>query len=288
MERVELPGDGRHRDLVEEEIDGEGVGTICSGIGDGLVRGKRRTKCRRCHHDMHRPRGARPDYKILRWLNSTGQPKAKSRTLDGSAQIDCKLWIVNSLQNSRLQPVGDGRSAGPEPTRFRLTYALPCRSWRACAAMADKYGPRIGVWPRWGWLTRSISARTIRSRCAERPFLGRRAMSKQQTFDLMGAESASERMQILLHFIEFWLGPRRPEYGESAEKLAALRLPMPLHVLYEFAGRWPRFYPLPNYEPWNHALAHLDHLRKLDDLQFARNGRLILSTRIRASGSAAR
>jgi hypothetical protein len=81
-------------------------------------------------------------------------------------------------------------------------------------------------------------------------------MSKQQTFDLMGAKSASERMQILLHFIEFWLGSRRLEYGESAEALAALRLPIPLRVLYEFAGRWPRFYPLPNYEPWNHALAH--------------------------------
>jgi hypothetical protein len=100
-------------------------------------------------------------------------------------------------------------------------------------------------------------------------------MSKQQTFDLMGAKSASERMQILLHFIEFWLGPRRLEYGESAEALAALRLPIPLRVLYEFAGRWPRFYPLPNYEPWNHALAHQDHLKKLERLQFTRNDRLI-------------
>jgi hypothetical protein len=100
-------------------------------------------------------------------------------------------------------------------------------------------------------------------------------MSKQPTFDLMGAESASERMQTLLQFIEYWLGPRRPEYGEPAEALAALRLPRPLHVLYEFAGRWPRFYPLPNYEPWNHALAHQDHLKKLDRLQFAGNDRLI-------------
>jgi len=46
-------------------------------------------------------------------------------------------------------------------------------------------------------------------------------------------------MDALCEFIEFWLGPRQSEFGESAEALGARLLPMPLRRLYEFAGRWP-------------------------------------------------
>lgn len=57
-------------------------------------------------------------------------------------------------------------------------------------------------------------------------------------------EEATEpgaRMDALCEFIEFWLGPRQASCGEPAESLAAHALPMPLHRLYEFAGRWPRW-----------------------------------------------
>jgi len=56
---------------------------------------------------------------------------------------------------------------------------------------------------------------------------------------LMDATTASERMDALCEFIEFWLGPQQPSYGESREELAKHQLPMPLRRLYEFAGRWP-------------------------------------------------
>lgn len=58
-------------------------------------------------------------------------------------------------------------------------------------------------------------------------------------FHLMEAENAGIRMDALCRFIEFWLGPRKPEYGEPHDKIAGKNLPMPLRCLYEFAGRWP-------------------------------------------------
>ncbi|HEX4609513.1 MAG TPA: hypothetical protein VH092_15045, partial [Urbifossiella sp.] len=56
---------------------------------------------------------------------------------------------------------------------------------------------------------------------------------------LMEAAMAADRMDALCEFIEFWLGPRLPAYGEPAEIVKAHPLPMPLRRLYEFAGRWP-------------------------------------------------
>lgn len=56
---------------------------------------------------------------------------------------------------------------------------------------------------------------------------------------LMEATTAAERMDALCEFIEFWNGPRRPEYGIPAEELDTRPLPMPLRRLYEFAGHWP-------------------------------------------------
>src|SRR5918998_5674690 len=58
---------------------------------------------------------------------------------------------------------------------------------------------------------------------------------------LLEAGTASARMDALCVFIEFWLGPRRSSYGESARALSERSLPMPLKRLYEFAGRWPHW-----------------------------------------------
>ena len=57
---------------------------------------------------------------------------------------------------------------------------------------------------------------------------------------LLEAPTAGPRMDALCDFIEFWLGPRQPSCGESAQALSECPLPMPLRRLYEFAGRWPR------------------------------------------------
>jgi hypothetical protein len=58
-------------------------------------------------------------------------------------------------------------------------------------------------------------------------------------FALQTAQTAAERMDALECFIEFWFGPRRPEFGEPQSALCRVRLPEPLRRLYAFAGRWP-------------------------------------------------
>jgi hypothetical protein len=51
--------------------------------------------------------------------------------------------------------------------------------------------------------------------------------------------NADSRLTGLERFLEFWLGPRRPEYGVPAESLAKIELPGSLRRFYAFAGRWP-------------------------------------------------
>lgn len=89
------------------------------------------------------------------------------------------------------------------------------------------------------------------------------------------AGTATERADALCAFIEFWLGPRRPSYGEPAEAFRALRLPVPLRRLYEFAGRWPH---------WKHpegmvyavpAFSHQDRLVPLNRLTYDEAGKLV-------------
>jgi hypothetical protein len=55
--------------------------------------------------------------------------------------------------------------------------------------------------------------------------------------------TADERLNGLEAFLEFWLGPRRPEYGEPVETLETLHLPSVLRRFYAFAGRWPPAFP---------------------------------------------
>jgi len=54
---------------------------------------------------------------------------------------------------------------------------------------------------------------------------------------------ADSRLSGLELFLEFWLGPRKPEYGESLELLDMLKLPDPLKRFHAFAGRWPPPHP---------------------------------------------
>lgn len=58
-------------------------------------------------------------------------------------------------------------------------------------------------------------------------------------FHLATAVTPDDRMAALEEFLEWWLGPRRDDYGEPAEALDAVALPAPLRRLYAFAGRWP-------------------------------------------------
>lgn len=46
-------------------------------------------------------------------------------------------------------------------------------------------------------------------------------------------------MSELERFIEFWYGPRRPEYGEPIAANEYPELPGALRRFYNFAGRWP-------------------------------------------------
>lgn len=83
----------------------------------------------------------------------------------------------------------------------------------------------------------------------------------------MAADTPASRMDALCRFIERWLGPRQPDFGETPDALAKVALPMPLLRLYEFAGRWPNRdgevylnYAVP-------AFAHQDTLLALDRLK---------------------
>jgi hypothetical protein len=92
---------------------------------------------------------------------------------------------------------------------------------------------------------------------------------------LLEAETTGSRMDALCAFIEFWLGPRQPSYGESAQALSECPLPMPLRRLYDFAGRWPHrayqreiVYEIP-------AFSHQDCLATFHRLSRDEGGKLV-------------
>ena len=92
---------------------------------------------------------------------------------------------------------------------------------------------------------------------------------------LMEAASAKERMDALCRFVEFWLGQRKPEYGERPEALAKIELPMPLRRLYEWAGRWPSFESLCETKGGVAAFSNNDFLVSLAGLQSADTGKIV-------------
>ncbi len=92
---------------------------------------------------------------------------------------------------------------------------------------------------------------------------------------LLEAETAGSRMDALFAFIEFWIGPRQPGYGESPQVLSERPLPMPLRRLHQFAGRWPHrdhegpiAYTVP-------AFSHQDNLMALHKLKSEGDGRIV-------------
>lgn len=91
---------------------------------------------------------------------------------------------------------------------------------------------------------------------------------------LLEAETAGPRMDALCAFVEFWVGPRQPSYGESTRALGERPLPMPLRRLYQFAGRWPHRDHEGPIEYTVPAFSHQDALKSLDNLKSAEDGKI--------------
>jgi hypothetical protein len=51
------------------------------------------------------------------------------------------------------------------------------------------------------------------------------------------------RMPALEQFLQRYLGPWRPEFGESENELQSIEMPAPLQRFFRFAGRWPGHNP---------------------------------------------
>jgi len=60
---------------------------------------------------------------------------------------------------------------------------------------------------------------------------------------LIGDPTADARMSGLEHFLQRYLGPRRPEFGASADEVRSVEMPAPLQRFFTFAGRWPGHNP---------------------------------------------
>jgi hypothetical protein len=60
---------------------------------------------------------------------------------------------------------------------------------------------------------------------------------------LIGDSTTDARMSGLEHFLQRYLGPRRPEFGVSAKELRSNEMPVPLQRFFSFAGRWPGHNP---------------------------------------------
>lgn len=52
-------------------------------------------------------------------------------------------------------------------------------------------------------------------------------------------QDPEKRLEVLESFIEYWMGPRSPEFGATEKQLEHLKIPAPLHRLYEFCFNWP-------------------------------------------------
>ncbi|MBM4068329.1 MAG: hypothetical protein FJ271_05220 [Planctomycetes bacterium] len=92
-----------------------------------------------------------------------------------------------------------------------------------------------------------------------------------QDFTLIGADSTAELLHRLERFLEWWYGPGRPEYGDSAD-LTKRTLPFPLRRFYAFAGRWPSREP--ECMPYLYSGAGGHHLLPLDELNSTADGKL--------------
>src|SRR5436190_21159790 len=91
-------------------------------------------------------------------------------------------------------------------------------------------------------------------------------------FAFQSARSPASLMDELEKFIVFWLGPRRPEYGEPESALETFPLPYPLRRLYAFAGRWP---PLHKRLEEPNVFSVQDSLRSFSDLYETERAELV-------------
>jgi hypothetical protein len=90
---------------------------------------------------------------------------------------------------------------------------------------------------------------------------------------LRSAKTPDRLMEELEKFIEFWIGPRREEFGVPGVVLGGLQLPAPLRRLYSFAGRWK--IPHPKVEEEVDIFSIEDHLRPAESLELTPDGKLI-------------
>ncbi len=91
---------------------------------------------------------------------------------------------------------------------------------------------------------------------------------------LIEAVNASARISALFEFIEMWLGPRQPSFGETSQGVNERPLPLPLKRLYEFAGRWPHRDHQGPIEYTVPAFSHQDNLFALQSVQHKEDGRI--------------
>lgn len=92
-------------------------------------------------------------------------------------------------------------------------------------------------------------------------------------FRFLEARDARERMDELERFLEFWYGPRSPQYGETQQQLRRFPLPEPLRRFHAFAGRWPPPTPTDSLE-FFYSGAGGHHLQPLDYVKQRPDGRL--------------
>jgi hypothetical protein len=91
-------------------------------------------------------------------------------------------------------------------------------------------------------------------------------------FGLLEAQDPAARMAALEQFLEFWFGPRQPQFGELEPRLERLPLPYPLRRFYAFAGRWPSAEPERQELFYTGAAGH--HLRPPEGVVLRDDGRL--------------
>ena len=61
---------------------------------------------------------------------------------------------------------------------------------------------------------------------------------------LIPDSTTDARMAGLEDFLQRYLGPRRAEFGASAEEVRSIAMPEPLQRFFRFAGRWPGHDPV--------------------------------------------
>jgi hypothetical protein len=94
-------------------------------------------------------------------------------------------------------------------------------------------------------------------------------------FHLSVATNAAERISELGRFLEFWYGPRRAEFGEPEDRLAAAPVPDALRRFYALAGRWPSPKPYDDDDERFYEGQGGHHLLRLDRVEARDGGQVV-------------